>query len=88
MKNVAGAVSWLVYLYPSAMDFTNKFYKQMLDGQHHVEIAVKYWLLKHLVTPMLMGTVQVSEAYANYLVELALDPFLDGAIITVFTRPI
>lgn len=35
-----------------------------------------------------MGTVQVSEAYANYLLEQAKDPFLDGVIITIFTRPI
>jgi hypothetical protein len=86
MKNVAGAVSWLVYLYPSATDFTKKFYQQVLEGRRHIEVAAKCWLLKHLVTPLLMGSVQVSDAYSSFLNEPASDPFLDGAVIAVFTR--
>lgn len=75
IKNVAGAVLWLFYLYPSATDYTHEFYKDVVEGNRWVDTAAKFWLLKHLVTPLLMGVADVAPGNAGYLVSKACDPF-------------
>jgi hypothetical protein len=37
MNQIAASFSWLIYLYPSATDYTKKFYCTVLDGSRRVE---------------------------------------------------
>ncbi len=86
IKNVAGAVLWLFYLYPSATDYTREFYKEVVEGKCQVDTAAKCWLLKHVVTPLLMGEAEISPGNATFLITKARNPFLEGAVIKAVTK--
>ena len=57
-----------------------------MKGSFTVDTAAKCWLLKHVFTPMLMGTANLLEEQYRFLVTKAVDPFLDGAKIIVHTK--
>jgi hypothetical protein len=64
----------------------HEFYRDVMEGNCRVDTAAKCWLLKPLKTPMLMGSINVSQANAGYLIIKANDPFLDGVLVKIVTK--